>query len=51
MRIFHEFKAGLTRLGVVVLGCLSIALVMFPLEIYHFTLFNSGVSVVVVILV
>ena len=51
MRIPHEVKGGLTRLGIVVLAFLLIAFMVFPLEVYHFTLFNSGVSVVVAILV
>ena len=51
MRIHHEIKGGLTRLGIVVLAFLLIAFMVFPLQIYHFTLLNSGVSVVIAILV
>ena len=51
MRIPHEIKGGLTRLGIVVLAFLLIAFMVFPLQIYHFTLLNSGVSVVIAILV
>ena len=51
MRIPHEIKGGLTRLGIVVLAFLLIAFMVFPLQIYYFTLFNSGVSVVIAILV
>ena len=50
MRIPRKMKAGLTRLGIVVLAFLLIAFMVFPLRIYHFTLFNSGVSAVVAIL-
>ena len=51
MRIPLEIKVGLTRLGIVVLLFLLIAFIIFPLKIYHFTLFNSGVSAVIAILV
>ena len=50
MRTFPELKAGLTRLGIVVSACLLISLMVPLLKIYHFTLFNSGVSAVVAIL-
>ena len=42
---------GLTRLGIVVLAFLLIDFMVYPLQIYNFTLFNSGVSVVIAILV
>ena len=51
MRVPSEMKAGLLRLVVVVLAFLLIAFMVFPLQIYYFTLFNSGVSVVIAILV
>ena len=51
MRTFPELKSGLTRLGIVVSACLLISLMVPLLKIYHFTLFNSGVSAVVAILV
>jgi len=44
-------KNGLTRLGIVILGVFFIVFITIPLKIYHFTLFNSGVSAVVAILV
>ena len=47
MNALHEIKNGLTRLGIVVLGVFFIVFITIPLKIYHFTLFNSGVSVVV----
>ena len=50
MTVSREMKAGLTRLGIVVLAFLLVAFMVFPLRIYHFTLFNSGVSAVVAIL-
>ena len=50
MRTFPELKAGLTRLGIVASACLLISLMVPLLKIYHFTLFNSGVSAVVAIL-
>ena len=51
MRIFHENATGLIRLGIVFLAFLLITFIVLPLKIYHFTLFNSGISVVVAILV
>ena len=50
MNASHEMKNGLTRLGIVVLGVFFIVFITIPLKIYHFTLFNSGVSAVVAIL-
>ena len=51
MRTLHELKIGLTRLGIVVSAYLLITLMVFPLKTYHSTLFNSGISAVVAILV
>ena len=50
MNALHEMKNGLTRLGIVILGIFFIVFITIPLKIYHFTLFNSGVSIVVGIL-
>ena len=44
-------KTGLIRIGIVVFGLLLITFIVFPLEIHHSTLFNSGVSSVVAVLV
>jgi len=51
MRILHEMKKGLVRLGIVALAFLLIILMVFPLKIYRFTLFNSGVSIIIATLV
>jgi len=51
MRIFHELQIGLTRLSIVISAFLLIVFIIFPLDIYYFTLFNSGVSVVIVLMV
>ena len=51
MRIRYKIKGKLARLVVVALSCLLISFILFPLKIHHSTLFNSGVSVVIGILV
>ena len=51
MRIRYKIKGKLARLVVVALSCLLISFILFPLKIHRFTLFNSGVSVVIAILV
>ena len=51
MRILRENKIGLMRLGIVTLVFFLIIFAGLPLKIYHFTLFNSGVSLVIGVLV
>ena len=51
MRTPYKINGKLARSGVVILSCLLIAFILFPLKIHHSTLFNSGVSVVIAILV
>ncbi len=51
MKIPSELKIGLTRLVIVFSAFFFIVLLSFPLKIYHFTLFNSGVSLVIGVLV
>ena len=44
-----NIKRGLLRLGILVSTFLLIGLVIFPLQIYNFTPFNSGVSIIIAI--
>ena len=51
MKILRENKIGLMRLGIVTSAFFLIIFAVLPLKIYHFTLFNSGVSLVIGVLV
>ena len=49
MRVPYEIRGGLTRLAILVSACLLIAFLIPPLKVYHFTPFNSGISIVIAV--
>jgi len=51
MRVPNKIKGRLVRSGIVAVSCLLIIFISLPLKIYHSTFYNSGVSVVIVVLV